>query len=138
MGLLISVHNPSKSRHGPDNGVVFHAKGDSKMTRTHKAAAGNDQDQFFLEGPHKGHIIGDGCFGKKIECTWRCNKIISAVPQTVTQQIPFTLVLGHIHAHALHFRHHALHQRRGIDKADDAIGQGHGVHQVGSVGSLAG
>ena len=130
MRLSISVHNPSKPRHRLDNGVVFHAECNSEMTRAHKAAAGNYQDKNSSWECRTNATSSEiGALGKSTKCAGRCDKIISTFPQAVTQQVPFTLVQGHIHTHPLHFRHHPLHQRRGIDKPDDTVGQGHGVHR---------
>ena len=58
--LPVLGNRPPEPRHGLGDGLVGHAEGDPEVPGPAEAAAGHDQNQFFLKGPDEVDVIGVG------------------------------------------------------------------------------
>lgn len=72
---------------------------------------------------HESDVIGQGGLREEVETAPRLDHLEAERGQVVVEDVAFLLVLADIDTLFLQARHQPLHQRRGIDKAEDPVAE---------------
>ena len=116
---------------GTEDSFFSAAVRNAEVTGSAKTGTRNQQDIFGQGLIDKGHVIGNGGFGKKcknVPCgIVRSNPIFDRPSQ---KDIPQTLVDVCGNSRALEMRQNSLHEGGGVNKTQDTSGEGQGVLQA--------
>ncbi len=124
---LSPLHRTFKALAGAFDEGLIDAEGQPNMPRAAKAPTRHGKDQLFLEEFAKFKVINRG-LGKDVKGPFRFDKLKPGLPQDLTKEITSPFIDLDID-HLFHTgRGQTLGQGRGVDKAQDPIGQDKSGH----------
>ena len=121
---------PGEAGGGLLNARLRDAKGQAEMARPPETPARHRQDVLLLEPGHAGQVVAPRRLGEEIKGPSGLDKIVAGPFQDLAEQLPPPDIGGDIDADFRQAGHHPLHQGRGVDKAQDAVGQHHTGKQL--------